>query len=202
MTRESAFAQDYRPGLVDRFGIWLSATQLRRRVPTFRGKRVGDFGCGFQATFARTLLDEVDQLVLADVALAPDLVAHPKVKALVGQLPDVVAQLPDASLDVAMCVSVLEHLWDAPGMLAHLHRVLAPGGTLLLNVPSWRGKTFLELSAFRLGFSPASEMDDHKAYYDPKDLWPLLVRAGFPPSRIQCFTHKFGLNTFAICRKP
>ena len=43
-------------------------------------------------------------------------------------------------------------------------------------------------------------MDDHKNYYDVKDLWPLLVRGGFQPSRIQCFSHKSGLNTFAVCR--
>jgi len=69
-----------------------------------------------------------------------------------------------------------------------------------VNVPSWRGKRFLELSAYRLGLSPAEEIDDHKAYYDPRDLWPLLVRAGFRPSEIRCFRHKFGLNTFAVCR--
>ena len=42
-------------------------------------------------------------------------------------------------------------------------------------------------------------MDDHKWYFDPRDLWPLLVRAGFKPSEIQCHRHKFGLNTFAAC---
>ncbi len=66
--------------------------------------------------------------------------------------------------------------------------------------PSWRGKTFLEFTTFRLGSSP-EEMDDHKMYYDPRDLWPLLVQAGFRPRDIRCFRHKFGLNTFARCRK-
>jgi hypothetical protein len=72
----------------------------------------------------------------------------------------------------------------------------------LFNVPSWRGKWFLEYSAFRLGLSPKDEIDDHKTYYDVKDFWPLLVRAGFRPSGIRCFSHKFGLNTFAVCRPP
>ena len=45
-------------------------------------------------------------------------------------------------------------------------------------------------------------MDDHKRYYDPRDLWPLLVDAGFRPSGIKCYRHKFGLNTFAACRMP
>jgi predicted SAM-dependent methyltransferase len=94
---------------------------------------------------------------------------------------------------------VLEHLWEPQVMLSECRRLLAPGGTLLVNVPSWRGKRALEFSAFRLGLSPPEEMDDHKAYYDPKDLWPLLVRAGFAPRHIHCSTHKFGLNTFATC---
>lgn len=81
-------------------------------------------------------------------------------------------------------------------------RILAPGGQCLINVPSWKGKRYLERAAFRWGVSPAEEMDDHKMYYDERDLWPLLVRAGFAPSRIHCFSHKFGLNTFAICARP
>ncbi len=33
-------------------------------------------------------------------------------------------------------------------------------------------------------------------------IWPMLVAAGFRPSQIRCFSHKFGLNTFAVCRAP
>lgn len=29
-----------------------------------------------------------------------------------------------------------------------------------------------------------------------RDLCPLMVRAGFLPHDIHCFSHKFGLNTF------
>ena len=49
-------------------------------------------------------------------------------------------------------------------------------------------------------YIPESEMDDHKMYYDTRDLWPLLVQAGFRPSRLRCFPHKLGLNTFAVCK--
>jgi hypothetical protein len=97
-------------------------------------------------------------------------------------------------------VSVLEHLWEPLSTLEHVRRLLRPGGTCLVNVPSWRGRRYLEFSAFELGLSPVSEMNDHKRYYDVRELWPLLVRAGFLPSEIRCFSHKFGLNTFAACR--
>ena len=75
--------------------------------------------------------------------------------------------------------------------------MLSPGGVCLLNVPSWRGKRFLELSAFRLGLSPRDEMDDHKRYYDRRDLWPMLIEAGFARSKVKIKYHKFRLNLFA-----
>jgi SAM-dependent methyltransferase len=199
-TRTTSFGQEASLTAVDRFGVWLSARALHRHVPTFAGKRLGDFGCGYDARFARTVLDQVSRAVLADVALAPDLKSDSRVTAIEGTLPDAVGGLEDDSLDVVLCISVLEHLWEPLRLLQEMRRIAAPGGICVINVPSWRGKWFLELSAFRLGSSPAEEMDDHKAYYDPRDLWPLLVRAGFLPSEIHCHRHKFGLNTFAACR--
>jgi SAM-dependent methyltransferase len=197
--RETSFGEQYRLTPVDRFGIWLSSRQIRRHS-TFAGKRVADFGCGYHATLARTLMGQAAHLTLADVSLAPDLKCDTRITAIEGVLPASLYGLPDESLDLILCVSVLEHLWEPMQALREFHRLLAPGGTCLINVPSWRGKRFLELSAFRLGLSPAEEMDDHKMYYDPRDLWPHLVRAGFRPSRTRCFSHKFGLNTFAICK--
>jgi SAM-dependent methyltransferase len=196
----SSFGEGYSLTPVDRFGIWLSARRLRHEVGTFACKRVGDFGCGYDATFVRSVLGEVASAALVDVTLAPDLRQHPKVTAVEGTLPEALAKFDDASLDVVMCTSVLEHLWEPQEALLEFRRLLAPGGTCLLNVPTWLGKRALELSAFRLGLSPADSIDDHKAYYDPRDLWPMLVRAGFRPQRIRCFRHKFGLNTFASCR--
>jgi SAM-dependent methyltransferase len=199
--RDESFGQSGKATVVDKFGVWLSTRAIKRWVPTFAGKRLGDFGCGYHASFSRTVLGEVSAMVLADVSIAPELKSEAKVKVLEGALPQSLASLPSGSLDVILCVSVLEHLWDAKGMLKEIPRLLADGGVALLNVPSWRGKSYLELSAFRLGLSPRAEMDDHKAYYDVKDLWPLLVEAGFVPSKIHCFSHKFGLNTFAACEK-
>jgi SAM-dependent methyltransferase len=201
MGRTESFGQGYSPTFVDRFGVWLSGRQIRRYVPSFAGKTVADVGSGYHAAFTRSVLDEVESAVVVDVALADDLKSHDKVRAVEGALPDALVGLPDASFDVVLIVSVLEHLWEPLRALQEIHRMLRPGGTCLVNVPSWRGKAYLELSAFKLGLSPANEMDDHKTYYDVRDLWPVLVRAGFLPSEITCFSHKFGLNTFAICRR-
>jgi SAM-dependent methyltransferase len=198
--RAQSFGQGHATSIVDRLGIWLSAHQIRRWVGDLRGKRVADLGCGHEATFARSIIDEVERVVLVDVALADDLKAHPKVDATEGDLLTAVGKLPPASLDVVLIVSVLEHVWQPLEVMQGIRRALRPGGLCLVNVPSWRGKRYLELSAFRFGLSPAREMNDHKMYYDVRDLWPLLVRAGFLPEDIQCFPHKLGLNTFAVCR--
>ena len=197
--RDAAFGERYRLTTVDRFGIWLSSRQIRRHA-SFAGKRVADVGCGFHAPFVRSILQQAAHVTLVDVSLAPDLKGHSKITAIEGSLPESLAGIPDESLDVILCVSVLEHLWEPLRALQEFRRLLAPGGTCLLNVPSWRGKFFLEFSAFRLGLSPESEMDDHKMYYDTRDLWSLLVQAGFRPSRLRCFPHKLGLNTFAVCK--
>lgn len=198
--RVSAYAQRRRPTVVDRFGVWLGTRAVRRHA-RFEDTRFADFGCGFYARFARTQLNACRSALLVDVALADDLKRHEKVTAVEGSLPGVLRQIDACSLDVVLCLSVLEHLWEPQETLDHFYRVLAPGGVAILNVPTWWGRRLLELSAFRLGTSPAEEMDDHKTYYDPRDLWPMLVRAGFRPRLIRCHRHKFGLNTSAVCRR-
>ena len=196
--RTSSFGQGGDVTAVDRFGVWLSKRQIERVVGPLAGKAVGDIGCGFEATFMRSVLAEVGSATLVDVALAPDLLTDPKVRAIEGLLPEALDVVDDQSLDVVLCMSVIEHLWEPDRTMAQMHRVLKPGGVLAVNVPSWLGKRALEYSAFKLGLSPAEEMDDHKMYYDPRDLWPLMVRAGFAPHAISCFRHKFFLNTFAV----
>jgi len=199
--RVSAYGQHRPQTPVDRFGVWLGGRAARRSAD-FRDARLGDFGCGFQATLARSQLPVVRSALLVDLALAEDLKRHPKVKAIEAPLLGVLPELEAESLDIVLCLSVLEHLWEPEEAVRQFRRILAPGGVAVLNVPSWLGKPFLEFAAFRLGVSPAEEMNDHKAYYDPRDLWPMLVRAGFRPSMIRCHRHKFGLNTAAVCRVP
>ena len=199
--RTQSFGQGRRLTPVDRFGVWLSTRRIKSTVGSFSGKRVGDFGCGYDVRTARSFLSEIAHLTAVDIAISDDVKALPVVTAIEGVLPDALRTIAGESLDVVLCISVLEHLADPDAMLHEIYRVLSPGGVALVNVPTWRGKQFLEFSAFRLGLSPASEMDDHKMYYDPKDLWPRLVGAGFVPHAITCRRHKFGLNTFAVCKK-
>jgi 2-polyprenyl-3-methyl-5-hydroxy-6-metoxy-1,4-benzoquinol methylase len=198
--RHTSYGQASGLSPIDHLGVFLSSRRLRRSIRDVAGLRVADFGCGYRASIAMQLLDRAAEIVLVDIAIDPDVAAAPKVRAIEGVLPGALEELPTASLDVILCTSVLEHLDHPKETLAQIRRVLSPGGLAAIIVPTWFGKRFLEFSAFRLGWSPREEMDDHKAYYDPRELWMLLVQAGFRPHEIVCRRHKFGMNTFALCR--
>jgi hypothetical protein len=44
-------------------------------------------------------------------------------------------------------------------------------------------------------------MDEHKMYYSKRELWPLLVHAGFKPSRIRLQYRKLCMILFATAIK-
>lgn len=199
--RQTSYGQGRKLSIIDRFGGWLSERRIARIVGKTRNIDVADFGCGYAAKLSTPLVGKVRSLLLMDLKLDPALGALSGVAAIEAVLPDGMTALQSASLDLVLCNNVVEHLHQPQAALDQFHRLLRNGGRLFINVPSWRGKTFLEFAAFRLGVSPASEMNDHKMYYDPRDLWPLLVRAGFRPQDIQLGRHKFGLNTYAVCTK-
>jgi SAM-dependent methyltransferase len=203
MTGVVARASSYgRHGLsvVDRLGVALS----RRAVEKALGRRGAidalDLGCGYEATLLRALGPRLARGVGVDLEVSESARATARLSFVEAPIEEALPRLDDAAFDLVLMISVIEHLWEPLDGLREARRVLRAGGLLLVNVPTWRGKMFLEFSAFRLGTSPAVEMDDHKTYYDRRDLWPLLVRAGFPPSGIRMAYHKFGLNLFATAR--
>lgn len=182
---------------IDRLGVWLSHRAIRRHLPKRSNLEVLDLGCGYHAMELVRLRPLLRRGVGVDVQLAPEL------KGLAGydfhesSIEDALPRLKEEKFDVVMLISVLEHLGAPDAILESAREMLKPSGVLIVNVPTWRGKAFLEFSAFRLGQSPKVEMDDHKMYYDKRGLWPLLVRAGFKPSHIRQRYHKFGLNLLA-----
>jgi SAM-dependent methyltransferase len=186
---------------VDRLGVWLSQRAILRELPNRSGLEVLELGCGFRATQLIALSPRLKHGTGVDFQLAPKLASLPNFTFHEGTIEETLPKLAGHAFDAVLLISVLEHLRDPLLVTRALIDLLKPSGVLLINVPTWRGKAFLEFSAFRLGLSPKVEMDDHKMYYDKRDLWPLLVRAGFKPSLIKLRYHKFGLNLFAVARR-
>ena len=186
---------------IDRIGVWLSQRAISRELPNRSGLEVLELGCGFRATQLVQLSPRLKHGTGVDFQLAPELASLPNFTFRQGTIEETLPKLAGQTFDAVLLISVLEHLRDPLFVIEAVRGLLKPAGVLLINVPTWRGKAFLEFSAFRLGLSPEVEMDDHKMYYDKRDLWPLLVRAGFKPSLIKLRYHKFGLNLFAVARR-
>jgi len=187
--------------LADRLGVWLSQQAIRRHLPIRSDLEVLELGCGYGATQLLALEPKLKRGIGVDFQIAPELRNRERFTFYQGTIEETIPKLESESLEVVMLISVLEHLVEPQFVLQSAWRLLKPSGLLLVNVPTWVGKRFLELSAFQLGFSPKVEIDDHKMYYGKRDLWPMLVRAGFKPSEIRLQYHKFGLNLFAAAKK-
>jgi SAM-dependent methyltransferase len=185
----------------DRLGVWLSQRAIRRHLPNRTGLEILELGCGYRAAQLTALEPLLKRGLGVDFHVSPELHGLPKFTFYEGTIEETMPKIKDESVDVVMMISVLEHLRSPLSTLESVWRLLKPTGLLLINVPTWRGKIFLEFSAFRLGWSPTVEIDDHKMYYDKSDLWPLLVQVGFKPSLIRLSYHKFGLNLFAAASK-
>ena len=155
---------------VDRLGVWLSQRAIRRHLPSRNDLEVLELGCGYRATQLIALEPKLKRGVGVDFQIAPELQALEKFTFHQGTIEQTLPNLESETVDVVMLISVLEHLAEPQVVLQSAWRLLRGSGLLLVNVPTWSGKLFLELSAFRLGFSPKVEIDDHKMYYDKRDL--------------------------------
>lgn len=191
----------YRLTLVDRLGVWLSRRAIHKHLPSRNDLEVLELGCGYRAAQLIALEPKLKRGIGVDFRIAPELHTLEKFTFHQGAIEQALPNLESESVDVVMLISVLEHLLDPQSAIQSAWRLLRRSGLLLVNVPTWSGKRFLELSAFRFGFSSKVEIDDHKMYYEKRDLWPMLVHAGFKPSQIRLHYHKLGLNLFAVARK-
>lgn len=141
-----------------------------------------------------------------------------------GHLPDGVT-LPDQSYDMILLLDVLEHIEDDLGTLRMLKSKLAPGGRLLLTVPSapwmWSGHDvehhhYRRYSADQLDavLVSAGFTVRHRTHYNSL-LYPLIAMAriigkiskkeggddAMPPALINTALEKtFGLERFWIAR--
>jgi SAM-dependent methyltransferase len=103
---------------------------LAPRLGNMRGK-VLDVGCG-EMPFRGLLPTEVDYLGL-DIPWADAFGMRHNVEIMAFDGRTI--PLADASVDHVLCTEVLEHSEDPVALIAEMHRVLRPGGTLLATVP-------------------------------------------------------------------
>ena len=129
----SAVAQRYDRVVDLQIGSNARALVLARAAQEGRLGRLVEVGCG-SGLFTQVLADKADSLVATDLAPGMLALARQRVTAahVTFQLEDCErTSLPDASFDAAF-VSLVLHFTEPVATLAEMHRLLKPGGTLLI----------------------------------------------------------------------
>ena len=110
---------------------------LEAELPGWREKEILDVGCGTGAILKQ--LGNPEKNVGID--LAPEAISFCRQRGLDNVRQGDIGALPfaDASFDAVICSSVLYHQWvgDIAGAVCEMHRVLRPGGVLVINVPAF-----------------------------------------------------------------
>ncbi|WP_249137174.1 class I SAM-dependent methyltransferase [Bradyrhizobium tropiciagri] len=106
------------------------------------GQRWLDAGCG-TGTLSRLLAARGCDVTGVDaspemIAAARSRLADPTAERLTFRQIPTIANLPfaDRSFDGVLCASVLEYVPEVAQCLAQIHRVLRPGGVLLVSIPN------------------------------------------------------------------
>lgn len=92
---------------------------------------------------------------------------------------------PDASFDVVFAGEIIEHVADTDALLDQVHRVLKPGGYLLLTTPNllaWYNRVLC-----LLGITPMFVEHSYRASYGPT--WSLRRRVTPAVGHLRIFTY-------------
>ena len=96
-------------------------------------------------------------------------------------------------------LAVLEHLSYSEDILKEIHRVLKKDGRLIITVPSKIAKPILEFLSYKMHVIDRLEIEDHKKYYNKKDIFEAAEISNFIVEKHKYF--QLGCNNFAILKK-
>ena len=134
--------------------------------------RVLDAGCGWTLPFARQLAGEVAEVVGVDLGIdfkPPE----PNVRAVEGNLEAL--PFPDASFDLVMSRSVLEHLEHPEAVFREVSRVLKPGGHFVFLIPNFYD--YVSLASWMIPNQVHGFVVEKLLGRDPRDTFPTFYRA-------------------------
>lgn len=163
------------------------ARDLLRLANIQKGERVLDVACGtgiiarlaLQQTGPRGTVCGVD-MNPGMLAMAHSLTPETTIswhEASAEEMP-----LPDASFDVAICQISLQFMEEPVAALREMHRLLVPGGRLILNVPGPAGDLFVimaESMERNIGPQAAGFVNRVFSIDDPEMIRHMAVKAGF-----------------------
>ena len=154
--------------------FWRARCPQRRGIPLEREGRLLDFGCGGGA-FLHRMHVQGWKVVGLDISqtMAARIRSQLGLTALAGTLPH--PQLGPESFDYVTMWQSLEHVHRPLETLRQAHRLLVPGGGLLVSVPN------VDSAPFRW-FGPAwfgLELPRHLSHFSVQTLRKMIEKAGF-----------------------
>jgi len=183
-------------GLLEPLLARLRARRAEALLPAaLRRGRVLDVGCGSSPYFlSHTYFAEkfaVDQLPAGG---APDDIAWHQLD--LNRRPEL--PFADGYFQAVTMLAVAEHLDPAAleRLFVESHRVLAPGGRLVVTTPAVEADRLLHVLA-RVGLVSREEIEEHQFAYTPALLGWYFGRAGFAMARVRVGRFELGLNLWA-----
>jgi SAM-dependent methyltransferase len=179
---------------IDRF---IARMRFRAAYPHIRsGSRVCDLGCGLETGFLDYSADRIAYGAGVDDQLREDAQSRwQRVRTdLRSPLP-----FPAGHFDQVVMLAVLEHLTEPEPVLREAHRVLAPGGSLILTWPAAAVDPILGVMRGLRLISDEMESDEHQKRIPVVTLRQMLEKIGF-----RTFLHErfeLGLNNLMVATR-
>lgn len=156
--------------------------QVFRKIAPFLGRRVLEVGTGI-GIFTQRLLERAESVVGVDIV--PEFVeiarrkftGNPKIEVHEADMgAGIPAFLAGRSFDTIVCSNVLEHIEDDERTLRDFHRLLEPGGKVVLIVPQYPWL-----------YNGLDSNDGHFRRYRRADLESKMARARLAVVHASCF---------------
>lgn len=172
-----------------------SAKRFQRVMGPLAGRAsVLDYGCGVGYTYQKLLAAAVPRYRGADISQVA--LADLERKGLAGTeiRPDGSTGAEAASFSAAVCIEVMEHLFDPLAAAKELHRVLEPGGVVIATVPNFGYHAWRLMGLIRARVP--SEPEDikknryngvHIRFFNASTFRRLFLDAGFSDVKITSF---------------
>ncbi len=170
----------------------LTYLRTRKVAPHVRGKVVLDFGCGEHLRTLRSLAKDLRRGYGYDI-LFQELPPQQTEDGfnIYGRLIDI----PE-DIDCITSLACFEHIESSelPVVLRELSQHTPQHTIILGTVPTPPAKPVLEFLSYKLGLIDASQVRDHRIYYDKSNLAEVVVQGGWSLAAYRTF--QFGMNSF------
>jgi SAM-dependent methyltransferase len=158
------------------------------------GARVLDIGC-HQGEFLERLGGSIRESVGLDPLARPRATATFSLQADSFREP---LDFPAARFEAITLLATLEHIRDKAPLAREARRLLAPGGRLIMTVPSPRVDAIVH-TLVRLGLADGMSLEEHHGFV-PADTAPIFTAAGLELEHHATF--QLGLNHLFVFRNP